>query len=423
MQSHPVDTPWNEVTRRTPERRRVDLVIDPGPQKVCVVSFDVAERHSAELALHHRQRMEVVGTLAGGIAHDFNNQLTAILGFTELLLQSLGDAAAQSRLKEIKNAAQRSAALTRQLLAFSRRRPLKIEPLDLNVVVSTVSELLQRLLPEDVTWQLELQPALPVILGDAQQLENVLTNLAVNARDAMPDGGRLTITTGAIEVTEEDLRRDPSMKPGMYALLTVTDTGGGMDDAIKAHVFEPFFTTKEVGKGTGLGLAMVYDVVQHMRGVIRFHSEPGRGTAFRLYFPATTQAVPPRQETIPAAQPRRQGTVLVVEDDKGVRDLIAQALAAHGYTVFAAASAEEAQRCAAHMPAPPDFVIVDVVLPDGSGPDLVTALDLRDAGVLFISGYSRKNIDDHRLEDNHLLEKPFSIRELLQAVDAAFHER
>jgi two-component system, cell cycle sensor histidine kinase and response regulator CckA len=407
----------NEFSYPSGDRRWFELLIDPVPDGVCVLSLDITERRKAELELHHAQRMDAIGKLAGGIAHDFNNQLTAIHGFTQLLLENTRDENIRRDLQAINDAAERSAALTRQLLAFSRRQMLQIEPMDVNVVVTNVDRLLQRLLGADVACEVRLHPRAAMILGDAQQLENVLTNLAVNARDAMPNRGRLTISTDVVELTEDDADQHASMASGSYAVLTVADTGRGMDEATKARIFEPFFTTKSAGKGTGLGLSTAYGVVKQMGGFIWVYSEVGHGTIFRLYFPTSSEPVRPQAGD--ALSPTHRGaTILVVEDDRGVRDLVSRALNQNGYTVVTAATGDDARRIVREMPTPPDLVFVDVVLPGESGPELIPTLAAGNARVLFMSGYSEEHIHERGLNGT-VLEKPFTIPDLLRAIDHA----
>lgn len=403
----------NAFTYPTGDCRWFDLLINPVPDGVCVLSLDVTEQRKAEEELHHARRMDALGQLAGGVAHDFNNQLTAIGGFAELLLETNLDDSQKEDLRAIKEAADRSASLTRRLLAFSRRQLLRVEPINLNDVVRRVGVLLDRVLDADVARELNLNPALPLIMGDAQQLENVLINLAVNARDAMPAGGRLTIKTHTADLTDEDSRQHPSMVSGHYTVLTVADTGHGMDEATKAHIFEPFFTTKEPGRGTGLGLAMVYGIVKQMGGFIWVYSEPGRGTTFRLYFPVTMEARRITPVPVRRIDCGRAVTILVVENDPGVRELVVRALTGNGHRVFGAEDGEEARRQLREMATPPDVVFTDVVLPGTTGPKLVAELTLNSARVVLMSGCADRHIDDAGLGNLALLEKPFTVRELL----------
>jgi CheY-like chemotaxis protein len=369
-----------------------------------------------ELQLQRAQKLEAIGRLAGGVAHDFNNQLTAILGYADMVLEQIDrDKPIWPDLQEIKLAAERSAALTRQLLAFSRRQVLTIEPLDLDAVVQDVSRLLGRLLGEDIVCDLKLAGDLPLVDADSGQLAQVLSNLAVNARDAMPEGGRLTIATDRARLTEEEARQRAAMAAGEYVVLDVADTGHGMDAATQAQIFEPFFTTKEQGQGTGLGLAVVYGIVKQMGGFIWVYSEPGRGSRFRLYFPCSAERARAKPAPAPAAEPGH-GTVLVVEDEAGVRELAVRALRRYGYTVLEAASAQAALdvlRERGHV----DLVLLDVVLPDRSGPDLVAELEAQaPVRVLFMSGYSEHHVRHRAAARVRLLEKPFTVQDLLRHV-------
>ncbi|HXE79512.1 MAG TPA: ATP-binding protein [Vicinamibacterales bacterium] len=404
----------NEFTYPNGEKRWFDLVIDPVPDGVCILSLDVTDRHAAEIELQQAQRMEAIGKLAGGVAHDFNNQLTAIRGFAELLLETVKDEIARRDVHAILDAANRSAALTRQLLAFGRRQSFSIEPVDLNAVVQNVHQLLNRLIGADVQCELRLHSSPPRTLADAPQLENILTNLVLNARDAMPDGGRLTIATDVVELTDEDARQHPTMRAGRYAVLSVTDTGHGMDEETKARIFEPFFTTKTLGRGTGLGLSTVYGTVKQLGGFIWVYSEPKHGTTFRLYFPTTTELPRPK-----APAPRRKtsasrATILVIEDDASVRDLIARALSDAGHVVITAASGAEASSQLAHRPGTPDLLITDIVLPGESGPQIVRRLGVPENRVLYMSGYIDRPVEGAIAA---VLEKPFTLRALLDAVD------
>jgi len=397
------------------DRRWFDVLVEPVPDGVCVLSLDTTDQRNAALELQHGQRMEAIGMLAGGIAHDFNNQLTAIRGFAEILLGRVHDARDRHDLTAILDAAERSSTLTRQLLAFSRRQVFTVEPTDLNAIVHTVDRLLQRLIGEDVRCDVRLHEAPPVIMADARQLENVLTNLAINARDAMPGGGRLTMATDIVDLTAVDARQHPSMVPGRYAVLTVTDTGHGMDEATRARIFEPFFTTKGLGNGTGLGLSTAYGIVKQMNGFIWVYSEVGRGTTFRLYFPTTSERPRAKAGRERPAAPRQCGTILVIEDDAGVRELVTCALANAGHTVLSAANGDEAAREFCRFERPLDMVLTDVVLPGDAGPAVVRRLGVPSRNVLYMSGYSERHVRDGSIAN--MLEKPFTVRALLEAVD------
>lgn len=414
----------DELVYPTGTRRWFDLLVEPVPEGACILSLDITERFRAEEELRHAQRMEAIGMLAGGVAHDFNNQLTAILGFADLLLEGPVTQRQRGDIQAIREAALRSASLTHQLLVFSRRQALTVAPTDINAVVERITRLLDRLLGADIRHEMHLQPQLPRIMGDAQQLENVLMNLAVNARDAMPHGGRLRIETAEVHLSEEDASQHPSMQSGHYAVLQVSDTGHGMDDATRARIFEPFFTTKETGRGTGLGLSMAYGIVTQMGGFIWVYSEPGQGSTFRLYFPVTDQTIDP-QPPEPAAQAPEQApaAILVVEDDPGVRGFVARTLAGHGHRVTTATTLQDARLQLEEMSGPPDLVIMDVVLPGSSLLELAE-LPTGSAPVLFMSGYPDVQIDPARFaHPAGVLTKPFTVSTLLQAVNDALSER
>jgi PAS domain S-box-containing protein len=352
---------------------------------------DVTEQRHLEEQFRQAQKMEAVGQLAGGIAHDFNNLLTAILGNTQLLLRDLppGDAS-RSDVEEIRKASERAAALTRQLLAYSRRQLLQPEVLDLNVVVAEMDRMLRRLIGEHIALATALAPDLGRVRADPSQLEQVIVNLVVNARDAMPDGGRLTIETANVDLDETYTEQHLGAAAGAYAMLAVTDTGTGMDASVRAHLFEPFFTTKEVGKGTGLGLATVYGIVKQSGGYISVYTEPGHGSSFKVYLPRTAPLPP---AAAPAASrptaTRGSETILIVEDEAAVLALSRRALEKQGYTVLAAANPADALRLVERHGGAIHLLLTDVVMPGMSGRELAEQLAARRAGirVLYMSGY------------------------------------
>jgi PAS domain S-box-containing protein len=408
----------NEFTFPSGDKRWFDLAISPVPDGICILSLDVTDLRRTELELHHAQRLDAIGQLAGGIAHDFNNQLTLIQGVAQLLLDGQEDASIRTDLEAICSAVERSAALTLRLVAFSRRQVLRVEAIDINQVVRNIETLFRRVLRADIALELQFHGEPAVITGDAQKLENALTNLAVNASDAMPNGGRLTIGTSVSELTDEDALQHPTMSRGRYAVLSVSDTGQGMDAATKAQIFQPFFTTKPAGKGTGLGLAMVYGTVKQMGGFIWVYSEIGSGTTFRLYFPTTSEMPREHPREAPQARPRPGATVLVVDDNDGIRELVVRALSRHGYHVESAADAAEAHNRIRAMGALPDLLLADIVMPGASGVDLVRDIGEGQTRVLFMSGYSQRAIPDV-VAVGGLLEKPFTVNELLRAVEQA----
>src|SRR5438874_6971887 len=378
-----------------------------------VLARDVTARRQLEDQLRQAQKMEAVGQLAGGIAHDFNNLLTAILGCTQLLLHATAlHGARREDVEEIKSAGLRAAELTRQLLAFSRRQVLAPKLLDMNAVVANMDKMLRRLIGEDVALATELAAELGPVSADPGQLEQVLLNLAVNARDAMPQGGRLTIATANVVLTEEYAERHHRLPPGQYVLLAVSDTGVGMDEATQKHLFEPFFTTKEVGKGTGLGLATVYGIVKQSGGYIWVYSEAGHGTTVKIYLPRVPGVA---ESPVPAPEPQRvrggDETVLLVEDAAPVRTLARRSLEARGYRVLEAADGPSALQLSARHLEGIDILVTDVVMPGMSGRELAERLapERPSMKVLYTSGYT----DDAMVRQGVLsagvafLQKPF----------------
>jgi PAS domain S-box-containing protein len=379
------------------------------------------ERHQADEALRkaedqfrQAQKMEAVGRLASGIAHDFNNLLTVITASAQLLLEALPeDSPSSPLLEEIVGSADRAASLTRQLLAFSRKQVLQAEVLDMNVLITDMDKMLRRVIGEDVLFS-TVQAGVPCLVkADRGQLEQVIMNLVVNARDAMPDGGRLTIETRTVHLDETYARLYPEVRPGPYVLLAVTDTGTGMTETVKARVFEPFFTTKEVGKGTGLGLAMVYGTVKQSGGHIAVYSEPGRGSTFKVYLPCTaaeTRVVPSTGSVYNI--PDGTGTVLLVEDEDKVRAITSRILQGKGYTVLEARHGSEALDLFEHTAEDITLVVTDVIMPQMNGPDLVQRLLAHrpDLKVLFLSGYTDTTVFRHGLldEGKAFLQKPFT---------------
>ena len=399
------------------KRFEVDLIARPldfaGRRARLVLARDVSAQRQLEEQLRQSQKMEAVGQLAGGIAHDFNNLLTAILGSTQLLLHNTpaGDPRREDA-EEIRHAGLRAAELTRQLLAFSRRQVLAPKVLDLNAVVANMDRMLRRLLGEDVELATSLEPAAGAVNADPGQLEQVLLNLAVNARDAMPGGGRLSIGTTRFTLHEEHVERRHRMPAGDYVCLVVADTGVGMDETTQAHLFEPFFTTKEVGKGTGLGLATVYGIVKQSGGYIWVYSEPGHGTTVKIYLPRVARVA---EAPVPVTEPKpvRGGdeTVLLVEDAAPVRTLARRSLEARGYRVLEAPDGPSALTLSASHGGGIDILVTDVVMPGMSGRELAERLAPQRPSmkVLYTSGYT----DDTMVRQGVLtagvafLQKPF----------------
>ena len=386
---------------------------------------DLTESKRLEQQLVQAQKMESVGRLAGGIAHDFNNILTAILGYADLLLDDMGEARWRGDITEIKRSAERAALLTKQLLAFGRRQVLLPQVVDVNALVNDLERMLGRLIGEDISFTTSLGPDVRLVQVDPGQLTQAIMNLVVNARDAMPHGGKLAIETRNTQLDETYAETRTEVTPGDYVMIAVSDTGIGMDDAVKAHLFEPFFTTKERGKGTGLGLSTAYGIVKQSGGHIAVYSEPSRGSTFRIYLPPTSQqlAEPPAP-----AEPARGGgeTVLLVEDEAAVRELARRVLGSHGYVVLEAATAEEGRRLWREHAAAIALLLTDVVLPGASGPELVRVLqdERPDLRVLYTSGYTEAAMLNRGViaPDAPYLQKPFApavlahkVREVLDA--------
>ncbi len=378
------------------------------------LSEETAERKRVEEQLRHAQKMEAIGRLAGGVAHDFNNVLTLIQCCGDLLLGRLGPGdPARRNVELIQGAAGRAAALTRQLLAFSRKQVLQPKVLDLNAVVANLDPMLRGLCREDVELLLFPDPGIGRVKADPGQLEQVIMNLAVNARDAMPKGGRLVIETANGELDDAYARRHPGVQPGPYVLLAVSDSGVGMDAETRARIFEPFFTTKEPGRGTGLGLATVYGIVKQSGGHIGVHSEPGKGTTFRLYLPRVDGAADP-VEPPAAITPAPQGseTVLLVEDQEDVLELAREILRRQGYAVLAAGHPREALRLGQEHAGPIHLLLTDVVMPGMTGRELADRLAPRrpEMKVLYMSGYADGAIVRHGVLTPGMtfLPKPFT---------------
>ncbi len=394
-----------------------------------VFARDLTRRNETEAALRRSQeqfrqaqRMEAVGRLAGGVAHDFNNLLTAIRGYADLLLMQLDDGFPLRReVEEIQRAAERAADLTHQLLAFSRKQVLQPKVLNLNAVVSNMDKMIRRLIGEDVDLITVLRPDLGMVKVDPGQIEQVIMNLVVNARDAMPAGGKITIETANVELSGEYASRHTAVHPGPHVMLTVTDTGTGMDDETKQRLFEPFFTTKELGKGTGLGLSTVYGIVKQSSGSIWVYSERGRGTSFKIYFPRHEAAEAGLGGTRRLrSAPRGKETVLLVEDEPVVRLLAAELLRRSGYQVLESGDGAEALRLIEERRCFIDLLLTDIVMPGIGGRQLVEQLPGFLAGmkILYMSGYPDEAIGRHGLLDpgTPFLQKPFTADGLLRKV-------
>ncbi len=380
------------------------------------------EHRRLEKQFLQSQKMEAVGQLAGGIAHDFNNLLTIIAGYSQLILDRLppGDGV-REKVEEIKNAGDRAAALTHQLLAFSRRQVLQPQVVDLNQVVANLDKMLQRLIGEDIDLVSLCPPGVGRVKVDPGQIEQVILNLAVNARDAMPQGGKLTIETANIELDESYASTHMAVKPGPYVMLAVSDTGHGMDPETQSHIFEPFFTTKEQGKGTGLGLSTVYGIVKQSGGNIWVYSEPGKGATFKIYLPRVEEAPQPKTEVErPAARLLGTETILLVEDEAAVRLLVRGTLEQSGYSVLDAGSGAEALVMANERTQPIHLLVTDVVMPGMSGREVAEHVTLAhpETKVLFMSGYTDDAVVRHgALESSAaFVQKPFTPDSLLRKV-------
>ncbi len=402
----------------------------PEGLQVFATLADITARKTAEAQLLQAQKLESIGRLAGGIAHDFNNMLFAIRGYAEMLEEDLAaehrDALdvdlAFSNAAAISTVVDRATVLTSQLLAFSRRQVVSPRVLDLNDGVIAIEPMLRRLIGERIELQLSLDPTAGRLRADPGQLDQILVNLVVNARDAMPAGGRVTIETGNVVFDEPYAIEHFDVSPGRFVLLAVSDTGHGMDRDTREHVFEPFFTTKEVGRGTGLGLATIYGIVKEAGGHIWLYSEPGQGSTFKLYFPRVDEAALADNPLAGGARGDRQGTVLVVEDEPTVRDMTRQMLRRAGWNVIEVSNGAEAWGFIEAMSSPIEALVSDVVMPGLSGIELAErVLDhYPDIRIALLSGYTAETLDLERIvaRGARFVPKPVSARELLGAIEA-----
>jgi PAS domain S-box-containing protein len=394
-----------------------------GSHLVHCYGADITEKLDLEARFHHAQKLESVGQLAAGVAHDFNNILTVIQGYSDCLLgRNFGDAPAARALKQISDASKRAAALTRQLLLFSRKQLIQPKVLDLNAVLQNLANMLPRLLGEDIGLEMSYRPALPRIEADTGMLEQIVMNLAVNARDAMPKGGKLSIATDAVTLGEDYIRHNPESRPGAFVCVTVTDTGCGMDRKTLARIFEPFFTTKEVGKGTGLGLATVHGIVKQHQGWLEVTSKPGIGTSFKIYLPAVAVSSDSAAESASTPDEVRGGTetILVVEDEPVVREFVREVLQQYHYRVIEACSGVEALRVWDEFQGEIDLLLTDMVMPEGlTGRELAEQIRARkpDLRVIFTSGYSEQALErDFGSGDSSFLSKPYQPAQLVRIV-------
>ncbi len=411
-----------EINLSEPDPAHVDLTL--------AFIADITERTTLERQLQQAQKLESVGRLAGGVAHDFNNLLTVISGYAQMMLDDrVADNPLRESLEEILNAANRATSLTRQLLIFSRRQMVAPKTLALNELVWHLEKMLRRLIGEDITLELSLDPRTGFVRADPGHIEQVVMNLAVNARDAMPEGGKLNIETAGFHANEEYATSNPEVLPGDYVLLRVSDTGTGMTPEVKARIFEPFFTTKEQGKGTGLGLAMVYGIVKQSGAAILVESEPGQGTTFRILFPTATAFTLPEMR-VPTVQdaPSGKETILLAEDEPGVRKYVREVLQMHGYQVLEAVNGAEAVKIGSQYAAPIHLLLSDVVMPEIGGLDLAERFATIRPGtpVLLMSGYTDRVW--RRELAGTFIEKPFTpsallarIREILDGAQVTAH--
>jgi two-component system, cell cycle sensor histidine kinase and response regulator CckA len=418
----------NEFTYPDGVTRSFELRVAPCEVGIMVLSIDVTEGRKLEAQYRHAQKMEAIGRLAGSVAHDFNNSLSVILSYTSMLLMDLKLVdPMRPDLEAIRKAGERAAELTRQLLAFSRQQALNLQPTSLNNVVFESERMLRRLLGEDIEFVTQLDRGISLVNVDAGQIDQVIMNLAVNARDAMPDGGKLTIETKNVELDESYTTEHFGVAPGPYVMLAVSDTGIGMSKETQARIFEPFFTTKEAGKGTGLGLATVFGIVQQCRGNIWVYSEPGNGTTFRIYLPQTEEVEVPSQEIFVPISLEGAETILLVEDQDEVRQVALHILRRYGYHVLEARNAGEALLTCERHPRAIHLLLTDVIMPQMNGQELAERLSKvrPEMRVLYMSGYTENTIVHHGVLDSGMayLQKPFEPEKLVRRVREVLEAR
>jgi two-component system cell cycle sensor histidine kinase/response regulator CckA len=419
-------TSKGEIREADVSAEAIDL---DGQLCVLTITRDITDTQKLEEQLRQAQKMEAVGRLAGGVAHDFNNMLGVIIGYSDLSLRMIGpESPAKCHLEQIKKASHRAAAITRQLLTFSRRQVVFPKILDLNEVVHNTTTMLQRLVSEDIG--IVFRPTVPIgsIKADPGQIEQILMNLVVNARDAMPGGGEIAIETGHAELDELFVAQHPGSHTGRHVVLAVSDTGCGMEENVKAQIFEPFFTTKAIGQGTGLGLSTVYGIVKQSGGAVFVYSEPGKGTTFKIYFPrAAAKAEPLEQARGEAEFPGGTETILVVEDDEPLRDLAVRMLQDAGYRVSQARNAEGAMALLRSFEPGIDLLLTDVIMPGKGGPELLEQARELQPGIrsLFMSGYTGDLVAlrGGLMPEAAFLEKPFTRSALLRKVRSALPQR
>jgi PAS domain S-box-containing protein len=392
-----------------------------GRRAALAVLIDVTQRRLLEEQLRQAQKMEAVGMLAGGIAHDFNNLLTIITGYSQLILNTLSEGDAnRGAVEQIMKAGERAAALTRQLLAFSRRQVLQPKVMDLNQLVAGLGVMLRRLIGEDIDLRLVMGPELGRVNADPGQMEQVIMNLAVNSRDAMPKGGALTIETMNADLDSAYVKSHIAVRPGSYVMLAVSDTGIGMDEETQAHLFEPFYTTKTEGRGTGLGLSIVFGIVKQSGGNIEVYSEPGQGTSVKIYLPRVDQAAFVEEEGFTHTAHRGTETILLVEDEDMLRRLVRETLEREGYTVLDAAGPAEAQRICHSFNGPIHLMVTDVIMPKLNGRELAerVAAVHPEMHVLYMSGYTDNAVVTNGVLQGAMpfLQKPFTPTALARKV-------
>jgi hypothetical protein len=397
---------WFETTARAARDMGADVEIHCS-------SRDITERKNLERQLLQSQKIEGIGRLAGGIAHDFNNLLTVILGRTELIMAQLApESALRPKLDLVHSTARRAADLTRQLLTFSRQQILEPQVVELNGIVTSMNEMLRRLIGEDISLTTSLAHNLKFVKADPSQLEQVIVNLVVNARDAMPRGGKLIIETANAELDDEYAHKHLGVKPGHYVMLSVTDTGTGMTAEVKSHIFEPFFTTKEVGKGTGLGLSTVYGIVKQSGGYVYVYSEFGYGTTLKIYLPSTSEKPHSPANSSQSQKAVASETIMVVEDEDAVRQLIEDVLSEHGYRVISAASGTDAVQACQKQKGKIDLLLTDIVMEGMIGTEVVARVKtfMPDLKVLYTSGYADKAVGNRSVLQAGVdfIQKPFT---------------
>ncbi len=421
MEERVADQLENEFTFPDGSKGWFELRFEPVPEGVFILSLDTSERRRIQEQLVQSQKMEAIGRLAGGVAHDFNNLLTVILLYGERLLEKLpADDPNRGAVEQIKLAGERASALTAQLLAFSRQQVFEPKRVDLNQIVTGSEKMLCRMIGEDISLSVKTGSSTGAIMADSGRVEQVLLNLAVNARDAMPRGGMLSIETRDAALDETYARTHLGVRPGSYVMLAVSDNGKGMDRATQARIFEPFFTTKPQGEGTGLGLSTVFGIVRQCGGSVWVYSEPGKGSTFKVYFPRAEAGAPEQPETQAAHVAGGRETIMLVEDDEPVRTITAAALRDLGYTVLEAGNGREAIAVSRAHTDPVHLVASDVVMPGMGGPKVARAIRAQrpDVKVLFLSGYTDDAMIRHGIIRHEVafLQKPFTKDSLAKKV-------